>query len=835
MKKMLFVFLLLLTATLGIGATTFTATTHCWRQEITRPVSPSMSGINYQISDSPDYDYVFSLGGTISFGNFGSYNYACDDGASGNTQNYFDLYDNKTGAILFTNSVGYNTGPNNSTSSWFCMRNGQICYIENGVYKPWGNGQCGQGDLVVGQGPNTSISIALTSDYLGEQDWSLRLGAISPAVSSPTDPRIMRIEKMRVKFFVGAPDTLLLFSPMPVQKMNSYNETGTTQKEIFFTLLSKANSNVVLNKYSLRCPQGVTCALQSGANGKPVYEGFTIVPNQAMIIPVMVSFNNSQIPKNFSIIMDLNYTSAQVGGESKAATSYPVTFESGLLDMQDFQVLVSNQAEQKYCVGADGTQGITGEAVAPRVNIFFGGDADPSGVSVQELISINECSPIDYNTGLPNPNWVYCSQKEFLVQLAERLGKYQINRKSIMQYEMNLQPELAEPLKVESGMLLGYTAYSRAQSIESSKISESINEISDVLFQKLGLQSQVYASVQSFKNLMPSITYKQTINGIPVEGKELSPGLYRINVDLNELYEITYSESFLFEPDNLTPNPALNITVSFEKLEDPSFDWFFYDDDETDSFNDLFANTGNPSKYQTNVINRGEVLYYNETNPANARLYKIFASPLLARITDQATGSDSLFEVEEYLKQDIFTFWTGIASTLGEGCEITSTNPVEKQLPYRVPDKNVSAVTAYDAFEIAELSSVKPNSVIYLETVLYLPIAGTIAGGNNSVVIHSPFKVYTKNGLVSQTSPYTAPVSKTTTPFVVETTTEKEALSLIFDHIRDGNICVSSSTGTGSNEWKLFWNQQKIIDELSKVKATITDATMCAARQDLSS
>ena len=853
----------------GVGAET---TIHCLRQDIARTVSPT-----YAITNSYGNGFVLGpetpagnmqfvvtipTGSTFYFKGLKSILFACDNAiAVLNWINYVDLYNNVSGEILATDGENGIGGPTNQdlaanpTNYAYCVTASDkrtICYKNNGVFIPV-EGTCSRStEVSVGAGwydaskPDGEISY--TFDKEGEYDISLRLGVISPHGLSAYSPYIMHTDVVRGKVFVENP-SLAIFAPPSPRKINSFNNSGSSTEEVFFTLNN--TSHIYTEKvedYNIYCP-GATCTVSD------TYKGFTISPGQSMIIPATVTFNLSGIPKKVEgIKLNVNYSAVGAGGfgssHASLSSSNELVFRVSFLDQQDFQIEAIGE-EKNYCIADDGTIGKTGELVAPRVNLYFGGNVNPNSnecnppagavcgiASTGKLISINECSP-------ENPNWVYCSQREFLVQLSEKLEEINRVRRALNAAQQNLYLAqstndsagiaaanvLIDSLRKEDSNLSTFSAYLRKQGIETSSISESLSTIQNMLFTNIGLYD---SNIIKFNKLIKSINFEKA--GVTGD-KTIESGMHKVIINITQTGENNYSDNYLFLP-NGELNPALKITVSLEKKSSPSYKWFFYEDNSTDSFAEQIeglASSRQPNAYVSNVYDRGLVMDFNRVGSTInfSKFYKTYAVPLFIKVTGDLSGnSDANFTVTGYPSSDTFTYWSGFASTQSNGCETTSASPPSgiKTLPYRVPDSNINRIieSSNNTFVIPEFSKegannkgVVPNSKIYLETVIYSPKDSAIALDKHR------FDFNLSN--TSNTHANMLTLNSNNSLHAVESVAD------IFNKIKSEEICVANQKlGPNSEKWIVFWNQQKILGDLNTLKHGITDANLCDIREELS-
>ena len=833
------------------------ATVHCLRQDIARTIAPTYEMANSygsgwvlgpeKSAGNIQFVYTVPIGTTFYFRGLKSLLFACDNPyVTVNWINYVDLYNNNTGEILATDGRNNNEGPINQDPtnypSNYCVTasdNQTICYKNNGAYIP-AVGTCSRSaDVTIGGGwfdssePDGKIFYDFNTP--GEYDISLRLGVISPHGFSSYSPYIMHTEIARGKFFVENPSMAVLTPPSP-RKINSFNNSGSSTEEVFFTLNNTSHYTEKIENYTMNCPTGVTCSVGD------TYKGFTINPGQSMVVPATVTFSLSGIPKEIKPIkLNVTYSAIANNGFGSSypftATSNEIVFQVGFLDQQDFQIEVVGE-EKNYCIADDGTVGKTGELVVPRVNLSFGGNESPN----KPLISIDECSP-------ENPEWVYCSQREFLVQLSEKLQE--INRVKIALNAAQQDLYLAQSTNDQSGIakanalikslmdedsnLSSFNAYLRRQDISASNISESLSMIQNMIFTNIGFYD---SNKIKFDELIKSINFEKA--GITGD-KTIEAGMHKVMINIAQTGEVNYSNNYLFLPSGEL-NHALNITVSLEKKSNPSYNWFFYEDDSTDSFaekiNEL-ANNRKPNAYASNVQDRGLVMDFNKAGSTINfnKFYKTYADPLFIKVTGNSNGdSDADLAVSGYFSgADTFTYWSGFASTQSNGCETTSASPPGgvKTLPYRVPDSNLN-----NKFVIPEFSKVVPNSKIYLETVIYLPEETQVtldkARFYSNLLNNTPLP---SNGVGAP--PNENPNDMNASILTLKSTTslhKVNSVADVFSKIRSEEICVANQKiGPSSEKWILFWNQQKILNDLNVLKQGITDANLCDIRQDLSS
>jgi len=814
----------------------FAVEAHCWRPNITRECSVRYAfDKNYSGEGS---ELVVPTNAKLNIFGFGDYTYQCENGASGHNTNYVYVLDNKTQKIIRTNGAGGVGGPNALTGPVMCVTDDaakNACYLANGEYFP-ARYTCAKGAYTVGGGVAEAIDIMMTP-FIGEQDWSIMMGLISPGGAEPTSPMILSKELVRLKFIVdSSKPAILIFPSNPLQKINSFNQEGDINKTVNFTLLNKSKVISEINSYEINCPEGVVCELEKMDDGTNMFNGFKLLPNQATIIPVVYSFNKNKIPLRFDSLMYVSYTPkgfTDCGAGGCNATSTAVRFESGLLDKQDFQINVMNEVEQKYCVDYDGRLGKTGSDYAPRINLYFGANISPSSIeSSGTLVSLNECSPLDYNTMQPNPDWVYCTKNEFLVQLAARIGLYSKNMIAIENYESNGDFVSASAIRQKNGQIGTYTAYLRDQDLSlvsrNSSVETMLATLSNVAFTNIGFNDDtVITNVARFKNLINGMRLNKAIGGVSTNDTNFSPGAYKVTINLSRVTGAITSDLFNSGTDGL--NPYMNLEVFVEKIAEPKLNWFFYYQGDNYA-EELYVPT--PSEtYTTNYLDRGIIMNFEKIgdNTNLTKFYSTLAVPFIARIVDkgQIDVSDSSFKVigAEYSNKDTFSIWTGFASSLGSGCGTTVVSPKSGSLalPYKIFDSNAGQ----NMYELKDLNEVKPDTRMYISTVLYLPT------GNSNLQMELPFKVFT----LDQTVEGTVGDAKT---LIIRP--EKygaytiSSIKDVLDGMNQQKVCVYYDKSTEKESWKLFWNQDLVLDALkAQVKPTITDATVCITRDIQSS
>ena len=839
--------ILILICLILISSFSFALDLFCARAHISRLCSP-----NFEFSDSAQEgdNLIVPNNATLTVDDFGVFEYPGPLGLlSWDANNYVYIYDNKANKIIATNGVNQIGGPNAVSGLNMCVTvddEKKFCYAENCLWDQFfcdyfpplifGLDTCLAGKYAFGSGKKDSIELQMTN-YFGEQDWSVMLGEISPGGVEPDSPLIISREVERLKFYVDASQpAILVFPPNPLQKINSFQEEGTTVKDLYFTLLNKSRVSSTIIDYNVACPLGVSCTLDTVQGGTDkLYKGFTLSSNQAMMIHVTYSFNKNKFPLKFDSILTLTYTPNGYSGCPNGkctATSTPVTFELGLLDKQDFQINVLNEIEAKYCVDYEGHLGKTGSDYAPRINLYFGGNISPLVNPDSSLVSMNECSPLDYATMQSNPNWVYCTQNEFLVQLAARIGLYAKNMTDIDALESNANFAASSIIRQANGQIGTFTAYLREQDLSkasrNSSVLEMTSALSDVPFTKLGYISGEVTNTNQFKKLIDKVTLINTVGGITVDNTKFSPGEYRITIDVNKMQGQNLGGLFLANDEF---NPKMNVIVYIEKISEPKLNWFFYY--TRDNYKaELYSPTLAEGSYTTNYLDRGTIMNFEKTSTSSRMInfYPTISVPLIAKLVDkgQAGVSDSSFKVDGayYTNKSAFSVWTGFASSLGGGCQTTIVNPKEgdNALPYRLIDSSLSD----NWYTIEDLNELQPNTKLYVSTVLYLPSMGALQ-------MQVPFKAFTLKQTVTGTNATPAILVIDPNDYSQYTI---DSLTDVLDGMKNEKVCIYYDKSAGAEKWKLFWNQDKVLDALkSTVSSQITSdgVTICPSRALMSS
>ncbi|MFA6065543.1 MAG: hypothetical protein WC746_06900, partial [archaeon] len=172
----------------------------------------------------------------------------------------------------------------------------------------------------------------------------------------------------------------------------------------------------------------------------------------------------------------------------------------------------------------------TGKACTDKKVIQATGDTRYDGYITQ---GTSEGTPTGPGTAIDNPNWVFCSQKEFLVMTAARIGKVASLREQIARTTDN-PTKLA--LALEASRYATFEAAIRTQDLSQASIDAAVNQINDNaagnMFSNLGLSrylpdnSDPINQYARLKNI-----YKH--NGVTFNISSAKAGTYRFEIDIN--------------------------------------------------------------------------------------------------------------------------------------------------------------------------------------------------------------------------------------------------------------------------------------------------------------
>lgn len=773
----------------------FAAIAHCWyldeSQDLTRNVSANFT--NGLATASPltiggvTYDQIVLPGATMEVKGFGEYNFFCDNGADAGNTEFF-----KTEAIGKTNVIKGN-GPGISGKATSSNR-ARCIDLDNGnrviVRAPRNTtGNFALGSLIgIGERDRYTLSFGITpqtvSNYEGPYDYNTYLVELANVDSYDGEEQVS-YDTASGSFYYASSPGLLIFSNNN-QKIGFYEKDGYYEKEIFFTLQSTSVLDIRIDDYNIECNNVNSGACIVDKN----LAGYSMQRNGKMIIPGKIRINKDDIPKNVYYRLNVTYTLSEleeINGRSNIETSSSYAeIQVGYLDKQDFQVEIIASDDAGACVGLDGEIGQTGEIIAPRINTKFGGS--------DGIIDNNECLS-------NNPDFVYCSQKEFLVNLTKKIKELYNNEISLL---LNPNDRTLLDKKAE---LSRFTINIRDLDLSVQRNNELIDDFSNNIF---NLNDPAIAdSAEGTRTRMKSLFNK--INFTKSDGisdNEYSVGEYivTISIDANNI-----NESELFPIGGNIVNPMLNLQIDLSPTGNkPLYDWFFYEN-VVDEIEDNTININNENSWSSNINNRGRIFNFTQTNDfelTDANIYSSYAVPLFVKVNKNSQNFvvQGLIENDGWGETEIFSYWSGFASNIVNGSICEELLNGETALVYRKPD-TLKFNNDGDEFSIySDISNLKDGNE-YLQTVLFLP-------DDESITIAGPGNIYTKDGLCSVNAGGNCSVV-----INKNNNTQINDLQDLLDGINNRTVCVSSNTSGNNIEWKMFWNEDEILKELDDTKA----------------
>jgi len=643
------------------------------------------------------------------------------------------------------------------------------------------------------------------------------------SINIPQDPPLLS-----ENVFVAGYPSLLIFGPEDT-KTGFYENDGNYQRDVIFTVRSEHVLDINLMDYSINCTGiEVTCNIDSSQKGYILDR-----TNNTVMLFGTIIVNKNNIPKNIFVDLNVHYQLTQLKNlqaysQGHYTSSKPTKMEVGLLDKQQFQVKIKSDKEMFNCAGADGTIGQTGPDFAPRINLTFGGNDD------SRTVSLDECNPKD-------TNWVYCSQSEFIVSLSRKIAEIatkQSQLSSAMQASDKNQTFI-NTLNQEINDLENFEIATRDINVSTSNLTSSINYINNqlsVLTNGSGLEgysseasfggSETSKQVARMRSLFTgSNKIKFTSYGGDITTPKFDAGTYTVAINF-----ISSNGSFeLFDPNNQFDSD-LTIIIDLKQKSLPAYNWFFYENGIEDVLSEIEASE--PTIGNSNVTNRGAIFRFEHTDNNNdlstSTLWKTFATPLFTKISQDGNDSYNNFTISkdggiEGLVDDTFTYWTGFASTKGQGCEDISPVQTDGYLVYNTPDKLLStSASARINVEISEYNYIDVNTIEYLQSVIYLPY--NFEQRNNVTLTMDGNLLLTTPNSTCTTLPCKLEIKASNTVYKINNLQE------VFDNIVSGKVCVSEERNGNRTNWKLFWNENEILKNLNAKKALITDADLCEAR-----
>jgi hypothetical protein len=774
--------------------------TQNWNAGYHIPVDFELDGVPIELIVLPGAQLTIDISGSMRF--------SCDNGADRTVPNTFARLSFDEDGNYFTNS---SQGTAIGSDKEYCNRRG------GGIRK----------GATVGIGDRSQIIQTFTDipKWIGTHTYTTEV-----------------LRKPIARTYGSSPETkstasgTFLFSPLPTiavfseadVKQGFFNAQGDYVRPVFFTLNSRSVLDLKLHDYDIICPGAKSCSVdKSNVN-------FVMTPTEnIMMITGEVIIDKANLPTEASYYLELDYGLVEIdaGINDFTANSNITKMELGLLDQQDFQVEIIGANEFGNCVGLDGVIGLTGEDVAPRINLGFGGPVDLQ----ESLVSLDECDS-------SNPNWVYCSEREFLVEMTRKTAEiFSVKKRALEALAAGRTEAEVLAISNEEAEFASFNINARDLDLSSGGITNALDgfDVREFNLQNSGLNlytDEVYLGgistdeqVRTMRSLFSTITFSDP-EGILTGG--LYPvGEYEVVIDLDIPEDI--SELILFNASNQM-NSDVSIDITLKKVGQPLEDWFFYDNRVGDVF-ETDVTIDEPDYYIVNDERRGVIFEFTQDNTTlnldDSSFYKMQAVPLFIKLENVGGDINNSYSVDFDLgltnaqisnPQDpyAFTYWNGFASSLGGGCEDISIDPeIDPQpLLFNFPDSILLENSTKNVY-LYEFENSKADNVEYLETVLYLP--------NWSVStprrIITPFNVYTKDSScnASTTGICETDISTLTSDYSVSTLQE------LFDGIKDEQVCVASEKKGSNTDWTLFWNAKKIKSDLDTKKDTITDAIIC--------
>ena len=781
---------------------------HCWTfQGVTTNIQSHWeNAIPADINiDGNTYNLIVLPGGRLSIDGFGSYTFRCDNGAGRDIPNTFVRLSFDGSTEYITNSTN---GVAGADSRRYCiMRDGELAH---GYY--------------IGVGNMQEIEVLFNdiNKWQGLHSYHTELLKTPLATTYESDP--ITQTNASGNFIFSASPSITVFSEANTKK-GFYNANGDYVKEIFFTLNSQTALDLQLNDYELHCTGEKSCTID------PNNINYVLTHDEPlMIISGQIVIDKEDMPTKATYYLDVNFSINGVEGvpgfETDFSAASDITeIELGLLDQQDFQIKIVGSDAPGDCVGVDGMVGTTGESVAPRINLGFGGDADIQGA----LISLDECDS-------DNPDWVYCSQREFMVETSRKIAEIFKIRKRINDARQSGQSD-AYIYDISAGekYFAKFNMNVRDLDLTSAGISSALEGFNVQQFDLQNSGLNVYSDEVFFggtnkaqqtafmRALFNQIDFSET--GVLTNGF-FRAGEYEVIINL-DIAENISAHTLFDDAGNL--NTGVTIDVEFRRIRSPFQDWFFYNTQIGDVF-DTDISVVEPEFYIANDRKRGVVFEFvhNATSIGlgGSTVYKTTATPLFIRLADVNGDTNNSFEIDFDIGLDqaeesgIFTYWSGFASSLGDGCEdiMVDANTPKLPLVYRIPDRFALDNTRKKVY-LDEYAVTKADGIEYLETVLFIPKFASDTLQRN---ITTPFNIYTtESACNASTTNCEIDIVALNSPHSVETIQE------LFDGIRNEEICVNSEVNGDNTNWTLFWNSNKILQDLDTRKADITDATLC--------
>jgi hypothetical protein len=616
------------------------------------------------------------------------------------------------------------------------------------------------------------------------------------------------IEKINRDFFFAPYASLFIFTSED-EIIRFYEKEGTYETSIFFTIVKNHPLKIKIENLNIECDDdpAVNCEILNESD----YSDLELVRNNEMtLIEVKIKLNKETYSKKFfNVQLKIDYTLPQVNADVFETESEPKIFRIGLMDQQDFQIKIIGDDTGTTCVSYDGLIGVTGPIYSPRINLTFA--EDNSGV-----IRTDTCNLLKEDGNL-NENWVYCTQNEFIfsvlknVQEIMRLqDEIQIEKEAQIP-DWSLINEKETELEKYTGGRDGFESNIRDVDFSEENIIDKLNAFDIELAEETGLEfisMDVSEQIKKITELIEDEKLEFTANGGTLNNPDLIAGKYNIKISV----------------DNPLENRDLSnskIIIDLSNHRKPAMDWFFYRNEVLD-IDDL--QTVIPENlYETNVDQRGIILSFTkepgEFNPSNFILRKTFATPMFMKIERDSNEVKNEFSVEttnptDYAINDNFGFWSGFASTRGDGCtDISAEENETKPLIYRNPDRIISIGENGRTYNVKleEYDNISQEDKQLLQTVIYAPYQGN-AGDN--ITFESNASFYTDHtdcirdceSLILKGN---------------ESNFISNNLTNVFRGIENNEICIGEEIVASGRRWILFWNEDELLRSMNSKKQTV--------------
>ncbi len=846
-KKILIIFFILLLAiTVNAGKcwyvnefSTSTNPTYSWTPSSARPLC----------IDGTCWNRVVFSNSQLNVSQFGNYNRLCDNGVRDTTLNFVVLdinnitnntYSKKITNIPANGPAGSISLPYCTTTKGFnkhpCTLNAPGCDAE--TFFNLSNAS----DRYIGKGSLNEINFIITNEFGNTQSQMQKMGGYTLDLKVMKEPIAGTFGQTPERFmlndrnFYFAPPASLFILPLGDDTIGFYDTFGNYIKDVYYTIKAQTFINLTVKNIEIECSDGSTCAIIDPRDSYTVTKD-----NDILIIGARITIPKNNIPKEINYKLKLDYDITNL--VNLGSDYQDINVESGIsrlkmgyLDKQDFQIKINSSQNSESCIGYNGLIGNTGEAFAPRINV---------NTNFSDGFDVNICSP-------ENENWVYCSQRETLAILANKI--YEIFN---LYYRAEQTTDVTEKNEIYSEINNKKTFEIYLRNVNFSNINTVLPDEEGLFehdpFEMLGGATQI-ERISRAKNLFNEVDFFDS-NGIS-STKKYKIGKYLVNIDMfgpttiggTNVFSDLASEdvtpnlqsNLIFdESGNLIDPEKLNIQINFNRNGGkPLLDWFFYEEGIENITNQIQSKISTLS--QTQIDRRGQIMYFNQdlTNfeISDIKTYPNYAIPFFIKVDkNQTTISNNLIitstspdELTE-LSESAFSYWTGFASNLENGCGEMLTE--EKALVYRLDDK----LTAYNPTQATNefLIELYPNIGLsrftngreYLQTVIYSPIYNTgnpFSATINSKNIGFGKSLFGKNNTCDNLNNCNLEITKDNSNYIVN---NSSAIPDIINGIKNNEICVTRRQDGTNNlvEWIIFWNEEEILKDLRSIKDTVLD------------